>query len=389
MDAIIAGLLALGAEGAQAQNAGNAAAPQPVASVSLAVPLMSGPLSLSPSPPSVDVGALGTWYVDGAFSALGLVQTHVGAGDRPAIADAGNAQIFVQKVDGLVRVYVQIGAYALPSLGQVYAHVADAGSTPAQFFGLVPQAFVKIAPSDAFSVQAGKLPTLIGNEYTFGFENLNIVRGLLWNQEPAISRGIQANLIEGPVGLSLSWNDGFYANRFTWLSGSASWTIDPANVLVVAAGANLGASSKNDLATPIGQNNGSIFNLIYTYTMGPLMLSPYVQYSTVPAHARIGIRDGASLYGGAVLASLALSPSLSLGVRLEYEAGTGAGNLLYGPGSSAGSVTMTPTYTHGRWFIRADLSAVAIGHAARGDGLGRDGNARSQLRGLLEAGYLF
>jgi len=30
---------------------------------------------------------------------------------------------------------------------------------------------------------AAKLPTLIGAEYTFTFENMNIERGLLWNQE--------------------------------------------------------------------------------------------------------------------------------------------------------------------------------------------------------------
>ena len=57
----------------------------------------------------------------------------------------------------------------------------------------MPQAFLKIVPTDNFSIQAGKLPTLIGAEYTFSFENFNIERGLLWNQEPAVSRGVQAN----------------------------------------------------------------------------------------------------------------------------------------------------------------------------------------------------
>jgi hypothetical protein len=357
--------------------------------VSLAVPVMSGPLSLSPSPPVIDAGALGTWYVDGAFSALGLAQTNSGAGDRAAIADVSNAQIFVQKTEGLARFYVQLGAYALPALGQTYAHETDASSTPAKFFDPVPQAFIKIAPSENFSVQAGKLPSLIGNEYTFTFENMNIERGLLWNQEPAISRGIQANLIAGPVGLSLSVNDGYYANRYTWLSGSASWTIDPDNSLVFAAGANLGESARNTLATPIEQNNGAIYNLIYMYSHGPLMLWPYLQYGTVPAHPRIGITDGASLYGAAVLASYGLTPALSLGVRVEYEASTGAGNLLYGPASRATSLTITPTYTHGRWFARADMSAVAIMHGTQGDGLGVNGNRKSQLRGLLELGYAF
>ena len=37
---------------------------------------------------------------------------------------------------------------------------------------------------------------------------MNIARGLLWAQEPVIQKGIQANLTTGPVGWSLSFNDG-------------------------------------------------------------------------------------------------------------------------------------------------------------------------------------
>jgi hypothetical protein len=224
---------------------------------------------------------------------------------------------------------------------------------------------------------------------------VNIERGLLWNQEPAVSRGIQANYIAGPLGFSVSLNDGFYSGHYTWLSGSASFTIDPANVLVFAGGANLGASSRNDLATPLDQNNGSIYNLIYTFTKGPVMVSPYLQYSAVPQNAAIGIRDAASLFGGAVLANYALTPNVSLGARLEYETATGSPashtqtNLLYGPGSNAESITVTPSYMLGHWFVRADMSALAIGHMRRGFGLGSNGDTPSQLRSILEAGYIF
>jgi hypothetical protein len=377
--------------------AGRAAAQTPAApsSVSLPVPVMSGPLTLSQKPPSIDAGALGTWYIDGAVSGLGLLQGNPASNDRAAIADISNAQVFVQKIDGPLRFYVQLGAYALPALGQTYAHETEASSTMTKFFDPVPQAFIKIAPSDSVSVQLGKLPTLIGDEYTFTFENVNIERGLLWNQEPAVSRGIQANYIAGPLGFSVSLNDGFYSGHYTWLSGSASFTIDPANVLVFAGGANLGASSRNDLATPLDQNNGSIYNLIYTFTKGPVMVSPYLQYSAVPQNAAIGIRDAASLFGGAVLANYALTPNVSLGARLEYETATGSPashtqtNLLYGPGSNAESITVTPSYMLGHWFVRADMSALAIGHMRRGFGLGSNGDTPSQLRSILEAGYIF
>jgi len=255
------------------------------ASVSLPVPVMSGPLTLSPAPPTIDPGPLGTWYVDGAVSALGVAQTNSAATDHAALADISNGQVFVQKIDGLVRFYVQLGAYALTSLGQAYQHVADTSTTIDRIFGPVPHGFIKIP----------------------------IERGLLWAQEPAVSRGVQANYITGLVGFSLSLNDGFYSGRYNWLSGSASWTIDAENVLVFAAGANFGQTSRNDLATPIDQNNSSVYNLIYTYTRDKLMISPYVQYNGVAARPAIGIDHAASLFGAAMLATYAVRPDFVRG----------------------------------------------------------------------------
>jgi hypothetical protein len=371
------------------------AAPAPAAAapaVTLPVPSMTAPLALGPA--SVNTGPLGTWYIDGALSGLGLTQTNPVGGDRGAIADLGNAQGFVQKIDGLLRFYVQAGGYAVPALGVSYGQDSAATDTPRTLYGLVPQAFVKLAPSENFSLQAGKLPSLIGGEYTFTFENIDIARGLLWSQEPAVSRGVQANQIIGPVGFSVSVNDGFYANRYGWISGSASWTIDAANLLVFAAGANLRPTRVNSFATPRAQNNSSIYNLIYTYAKGAWTVTPYLQATHVAADAGIGLRHGAASFGGALLVNDAITPQISLGGRVEYIASTGARvpgatNLLYGPGSSAVSATITPAYTMGHWFLRAEAAVVAIGQAGRGDGFGRSGDATLQLRGLIEAGYLF
>lgn len=55
-------------------------------------------------------------------------------------------------------------------------------------------AYLSLTPSNTFSIEAGKLPTLIGAGYAFSFENPNIERGLLSNLEPAVSRGGQAEL---------------------------------------------------------------------------------------------------------------------------------------------------------------------------------------------------
>jgi hypothetical protein len=397
----VIGLAAFAAAPARAQGAGEtttAASPPTAASapatVTLPVPAMTAPLAFSAVPPSFNAGPIGTIYVDGVASGLALVQSNPTLLDRGALADVGNGQIFVQNTEGPLRFYVQAGAYALPAIGQTYTHAADTTDTWAKLFGPVPQAFIKVVPNDAFSIQVGKLPTLIGGEYTFTFENINIQRGLLWTQEPAVSRGVQVNYVKDPVAFSVSLNDGFYSGRYNWVSGSATWNINAANVLTAVAGANVGTTATSTPATPLAQNNSDIYNLIYTYTKGPLMVMPYLQYTVVAPHPSVAVARRASTYGAALLASYALTTSFSLGARLEVEGSSGAGgplatNLMYGPGSDAASVTLTPTYTIGRWFARGDAAVVAVGHLAPGDGFGRNGDATTQLRGLLEIGYIF
>src|SRR5207248_3346940 len=116
-----------------------------------------------------------------------------------------------------------------------------------------------------FNVQVGALPTLVGAEYTFSFQNMNVERGLLWNQENAVNRGIQLNETYKKLTASLSWNDGFYSNRYTWLSGSLAYAFNSSNSLVFVGAGNAGAYAKNTLATPLYLNNSQIYNIIYNY----------------------------------------------------------------------------------------------------------------------------
>src|SRR6185437_6543304 len=127
----------------------------------------------------------------------------------------------------------------------------------------------KLAPSEHFSIEAGKLPTLIGAEYTFSFENMNIERGLLWNQENAVNRGIQVNGSAGPLSLAASWNDGMYSNRFDWLTFSASVRVNKTDTVTLAAGGATRRETVSSAATPPTLNNQRIVNLIYARSAGP------------------------------------------------------------------------------------------------------------------------
>ena len=366
-------------------------APQAAHADALTTPSMVGPLTANPDPFHFDAGPLGPIYVTGAVSGLALWQDNVAPGDDSSQLDFSNAQVFVQKTDGWFQFFVQAGGYSLPSLGTPYFRATKVTDNT---YGWLPQGFLKIAPTDNFSIQIGKLPTLVGAESTFTFENMNIERGLLWNQEPAVSRGVQANYSAGPLAFSLSWNDGYYSNHYNWISGSVAYTIDSANSLSLVGAGNTGTTKHSSFATPLAQNNSDIFNLIYTHTSAPWIVQPYLQYNSVPKNLSIGIAHSASTFGVGLLVNYAFNSNFNLSGRAEYidsngSPANGAPSLLYGPGSNACSFTLTPAYQYKVFFVRGDLSYVGTGHTTPGFALGQHFTNTNQTRALLEAGVLF
>ena len=296
-----------------------------------------------------------TIYLTGAVSGLGLFQSDpvVGRPPRPRRSQQ-RPGLDLQKTEGLFQFFAQAGAYSLPTLGTPYLHRRPA--PPATCSAPFPVAWGKIAPSDTFSIQGGKLPTLIGAEYMFTFQNMNIERGLLWNQEPIVSRGVQANLTTGPVAWSLSLNDGFYSDQLQ-LGDRAprpGRSTRPIRWPSSAAATSTAPRRRHAPATPLAQNNSTIVNLIYTYNAAPWTITPYFQYTNVPRRSRRSASgQDASTYGGAILANYAINDNVNLAGRWEYigssgSAAGGAPNLLgYGPGSSAMSFTLTPTWQDG------------------------------------------
>ena len=382
-----------------------AAAPSPAPPLSS--PSITGPLQMA-SPNELDtylpglselgeripgVSDLGKLDFNGAFSGIGIVQNHPvrASGDRTDRADISNAQIIIQKPDGLVQFYLQAGAYDIPALG---TPLVPAGKALSDLYGPLPVAYLKIAPSNNFSIMAGNLPTLIGAEYTFTFENINIERGLLWNQENAINRGVQLNYNVGPLSAALSWNNGFYSKSYTWLWGSLTYALNSTNSLTAVGGQNLGFSKFSNFAAPATLNNSGIYDLIYTYNASPWIIQPYFQWTYVPHNSEIGVLKSTSTLGGAILASYTLTDNVFMAARAEYIGSTGsttdgAANLMYGPGSRAWSLTLTPTYQYKKFFFRPEVSFVQAMNYTSGDVFGSEGKNPAQVRGLIETGFIF
>ncbi len=278
------------------------------ASNAMTTPAMAGPIAANPNPCNVDLGDwLGKTYVTGELTGMAFGQTNPTPGGFPANrnwdADLTNGMVQVQKTDGLFQYFIQAGGYSFPVIGVPYS---DASHTNPATFGLVPVAYAKLAPSDSWSIEAGKLPTLIGEEYAFTFQNLNIERGLLWNQENIINRGVQLNYTAGPLAFAVSWNDGFYTNDYTYLTGSVTWTVDSANSIILAGGGNTSTTTN---AAPL--SNEQQYDLSWTWTNGPWMINPYVQYTHVPSV--VGITSSGSTYGAALLATYTFDPATTIG----------------------------------------------------------------------------
>ena len=90
-----------------------------------------------------------------------------------------------------------------------------------------------------------------------------------------------------------------------------------------------------------------------------------------------------------MLADYSLGGGFFLGARLEYIGTTGSNNLLYGPGSGAFAVTLTPAYQYRNFIIRGGFAWVRANNVTTGLGLGPSGTNNSQTRVTIDAGILF
>jgi hypothetical protein len=370
--------------GAQTPATPPATAPAPApAPAPLSTFVLTGPLQWLP-PATFDAGPLGKLSVNGIVTGFSQFQNNPEPGDDDAQATLSNGQIFIQKAYGLFQYYIQAGVYTLPTLSVPFV---NAQNTVNNLYGPVPVAYAKWQAAKDTQFLIGSLPT-------FTYQNFNIERGIVWNQENAINRGLQVNQTIGKyLSAAFSWNDGYYSNRYSWLSGSATLTKGPHSLVYDGMG-NLGQTAYQTAATPV-QNNSYMHAVIYTYAKGPWGISPYFQYSKLPTNAKVGVTKGTSATGGALNVSYAFKSGFSLPARVEYLTSSGSAtdgsvNLLgFGAGSAGTTFTATPTYQKGGMYVRSDLAWVHAAKYATAAVFGETGRDANQFRAVLEFGFIF
>lgn len=301
-----------------------------------------------------------------------------------------NALLTVAHPTGTFRFNLQTGVYAFPVIGQPLNTFEEGVDT--NLYGWLPNAYVQYVPDAHWTISAGKLPTLLGQENAFTFQNINIQRGLVWNVEPVVSNGVRLAYTGSTFSATLEVNDGFYSQNYGGFEGAFGWNPSSATGLQLA----FIVPNPNTPANPTAAvANKQEYDLMFTRQIGKLQLLPYALWVISPANASLGFTRTETALGGALMGDYAFNNLWSLGARFEAirnnsaitDTSANADFVGYGQSSNATTFTLTPTYKNANLLVRAEWSYVTI-NGIQGLGFGPTGMDSTQERIGLELAVL-
>jgi len=240
---------------------------------------------------------------------------------------------------------------------------------------------------EGLSVQVGKLPTIIGYESAFTYQNNYIQRGIVWNMQPVINNGVRLTYSKDIFSFKLGINDGFYtlstAHPKPALEGSFGITPIKDTSLNVNFLIPDKSARPNDTADPANKRE---FNLVLASTIEKISFGMDLIYVEAPKDVEAGVPEKAKATGVALHISYDLKP-FKLSGRLEYakdNSGAGGIDLVgLGDGNKGRSFTLTPAYTKGLFFVRGELAYV------KADNAFTTNNKKNQTRAGIEVGLMF
>lgn len=275
-----------------------------------------------------------------------------------------NALVTVNAATGKLHASATAGQYSFPTLG-FPIFPANAPGTNTDLYNPLPFAAVRWDFDSHVTLGAGKYAALLGQESPFTYQNLNIQRGIGWEMEPTINRGVQASYTNGPWTLIAQENDAYYSGFNRAFEGLIGWSPSANTNLQFAAivpGANAGPNPT------IAVGNKDEYDLMFARTIGKLQLLPYFLWVNSPASTILGYTRNESAYAGVLLGSWTFSSDWSVAFRYENAANHSAitdtsanADLIgFGPGSFAQTYTVTPFFHFGNGgAIRLEYSHVS------------------------------
>lgn len=315
--------------------------------------------------------------------------------------DFSNVHVIGQKNHGPIQFYIQAGTYAMPTLG---ANFERSIKNTRNTYGFVPHAYISIVPDSHWNISLGKLLSMPGYENPFTFQNQNIQRGILENQNNTICRGAQINYSNANSSAFFTVNDGFSSGDYTWIGAGVSYKFNDFHSTNIMLGGAIKTSSVATSSTPLLQNNSQIYNVVHAIKLGSWSITPYIQYTVIPNNGITNLGQSASTLGYAGMINYRVNSlgnsnfipnaTINLPLRLERIKASDYNYshtqyLVYGPNSSAFALTFTPTYQSGSYFARGEFSWVKASHYQEGLVFSANGNTARQTRVLFELGVLY
>ncbi len=327
-------------------------------------------------------GFLGTLKVSGALTGY-ILHSNNTSDSKKTRYDVGSALINLSKPAEPFGFTLIGGAYAFPVVGAGLLKTSDT----TDLFSALPVAYVEYVPVKELSIQAGKLPTLIGYESAFTYLNYYIQRGLVWNMQPVINNGVRLTYTTDLFTVKAGINDGFYTLSTSHPKPAFEGSIAITPIKGASLSLNLiipdKSSRPNKTAFPANKRE---FNAIISYTYERLSFGMDLMYVEAPRDAVAQVPEKAKATGGCIHLSYHLKP-ITLSGRIEYvkdNSDAGGIDLVgLGDGNRGWTFTITPSYSNGPLFLRGEVSHVEA------DNPFTQNSKKSQTRFGVEVGFVF
>ena len=112
-----------------------------------------------------------------------------------------------------------------------------------------------------------------------------------WYVENPANRGVQINYLAGPISVSVTWSDGYYSNRYNFISGLINLSTGKHNVVSIFGAGKLGHtgtledtisghwfSSSGFVNSELINDNSDIVGLYDTCKRDEIKIVPEIEY---------------------------------------------------------------------------------------------------------------
>jgi len=296
--------------------------------------------------------------VEGGITLYGIYTDNKTQGDKKLRYDVGSALLKISEQGKGIGFNLIGGAYSLPVVGIALLKSSDY----TDLFSPIPVAYVEVSPTKTFSMQIGKLPTLVGYESAFTYSNNYIQRGLVWNMQPVINNGVRLSYNSQFFFAKFGINDGFYTLSTSHPKPALEFSFGLTPNKDSSISLNLLIPDKdtkpNKTANPANKRE---LNLTVTYNWDKFSTGLDALYVEAPKSVSAGVPERATAEGVALHLSYDIKP-FKLSGRVEYAKDKrDIGNIDLvglGDGNRGWTFTLTPTYTKGPLLLRGEVSQV-------------------------------